>query len=85
MSDDIDREYLEGKIRGLEIIRDVLINTIAGLQSDLPNEIDLRIRVSNGIDSVVADFLEPPRVVETPFGQGARDALLESKSKFFGE
>ena len=85
MNEPREDQYFEGRIRGLEIVRNALIRVITGLQPDLPNEVDLRIRVSGAIENVIAEFFTAPRIIETPFGQGVRDALAESKSEFFSE
>ena len=85
MTDAEEKEYLEGKIRGLEIIRDVLINALAGLQPTLSREIDFRLRVSNSIERMIAEFSGDPRRISLPFSQGAREALTESKDKFFSD
>ena len=77
------KEYLEGKIRGLEMVRDALISSLAKSSGDLPREIELRISVRNGMADAIGDILDKSKVVESLYGQGVRDALLQSKSGIF--
>ena len=79
-----EKEYLEGQIRGLQIVRDELINALARLMRDLPAEVDFRVRVSTGISNAIDSELTT-KFVETPFGQGVRDEFAESQGKFLGK
>ncbi len=79
-----EKEYLEGQIRGLQIVRDELINALARLMRDLPAEVDFRVRVSTGISNAIDSELTT-EFVETPFGQGVCDAFAESQGKFLGK
>ncbi len=65
-------------------MRNTLIDAIAGVMPDLPTDVDLRMRVSAAISSVIETQITDA-FVETPFGKGVRDALAESQSKFLGE
>ena len=83
MNEAEERAYLEGKVRGLEAVREALFHALAKTMADLPREIELRILVSNAMEGAIVDILDNSKVVESPYGQGVRDAVLESKSKIF--
>jgi hypothetical protein len=84
MNDADDKEYLKGKIRGLEMVRDVLIDALVGNMPDITADIELRVLLRDSFTRIATDDLTV-RVVETPFGKGVQDALAESGLKFLDE
>ena len=78
-------EYLEGKIRGLEVVRNTFFETLAGLQPTLSREIDLRLLIRSALDGGIAQFTTDARRVDTPFGKGAFDALNDAKTYCLGD
>ena len=69
MNDADDKEYLKGKIRGLEMVRDVLIDALVGNMPDITADIELRVLLRDSFTRIATDDLTV-RVVETPVRQG---------------
>ena len=84
MNDSDEKEYLKGKIRGLQIVRDGLIDALAGTMPGIVADIELRVLLQGEITRILTDEI-PPRVVQTPRGKGIKDALAETSSKFLGD
>ena len=78
------REYLQGKIRGLELINDAMFVALTDQMPDLPETINLRVIIAGIMRRAIVNFeASDPELANSPFGNGTRDALAEFELKMF--
>ena len=78
------REYLQGKIRGLELINDALFVALTSQMPDLPESINLRVIIAGIMRRAIVNFeISDPELADSQFGNGARDALVQFELKMF--
>ena len=82
MNEADQREYLEGKVQGLERLCQALINSTEQLWGDLPSGLEWRLGFRSELVDLIAG-LEKGNAIITIRAQGQRDALAEFASKFF--
>ena len=75
-------EYLEGKVKGLDRLSQVLVNHIETFWKDLPSGLEWRIGFQTELLDLIAG-LEKGNSIMTPLGKGQRDAIAEFASKLF--
>ena len=74
-------EYLKGKVEGLERISNALFAVVCRDLSTLSDVVDVRVRIASIVTDIVGEVDAHPDFTNTPFGQGARDALTEFSAK----
>ena len=79
---DTEREYLEGKVLGLERVCLSLIQDRGTWWTDMATRIEWAMGFASELGVLIAALEESP-VILTPRGQGQRDAISELKTKLF--
>ena len=75
-------DYLKGKVEGLERINVGLFEALSrGLSTS--DVVDLRVKVVDDINGLIAELDAHPRFTSHEFGQGVREALAEFSAKLF--
>ena len=77
-----EKEYLEGKVLGLERVCLVLIQDRELWWSDIATRIEWVMGFASELGVLIAGLEESP-VILTPRGKGQRDAIAEMKTKLF--
>lgn len=78
--DDDEREYLEGKIQGLERVTLVLIQNRQLWWPDLATRLEWVMGFATLLDELITDLEKSP-VILTPRGKGQCEAIAQLKSQ----
>ena len=78
--DDTDREFMEGKIQGLERICLLFIRNRGTWWPDVASRIEWEIMFSNELTNLIAKLEDGP-TADSPRGQGQLESIRELQSK----